>query len=140
MDVIRLDFQKRLVRCFINVYCASNRLLLSPCWHLVMVKEIFLSGRSQQVILEGRISSKKEVLSGVPHGTFLRPLLFLAFINDLPDVVKTSEFRLFVNDCLLFHHIRYHQDSSNLQIDLTALEDWERKYQMHFHPEKKYAQ
>ena len=50
--------------------------------------------------------------------------------NDLPDVVKTSDARLFVD------HIGNGKDSADLQTDLTALEDWETKWQMRFRPEK----
>ena len=60
-------------------------------------------------------------------GTVLGPLLILAFINDLPGVVKTSDARLFADDCLLYHHIRNDKDSLDLQADLSALEDWESR-------------
>ncbi|MEW8546480.1 MAG: reverse transcriptase domain-containing protein [Candidatus Thiodiazotropha sp.] len=102
---------------------------------LTWIKE-FLKDRSQQVVLEGQRSSQKEVLSGVPQGTVLGPLLFLAFINDLPEAVKTSEARLFADDCLMYRYIRNDKDSSDLQTDLHALEEWEAKWQMCFHPEK----
>ncbi|MEW8548082.1 MAG: reverse transcriptase family protein, partial [Candidatus Thiodiazotropha sp.] len=135
VDIILLDFSKAFDKV------PHQRLLHKLEYYgvrggtLSWIKE-FLSGRSQQVILEGQKSSQKEVLSGVPQGTVLGPLLFLAFINDLPEVVKTSEARLFADDCLLYRHIRHENDSSDLQTDLSALEDWETKWQMHFHPEK----
>ena len=65
----------------------------------------FLSSRKQLVLLDGVKSSEKEVLSGVPQGTVLKPLLFLSFINDLPDVTTSSDARLFADDCLLYRHI-----------------------------------
>jgi hypothetical protein len=65
----------------------------------------FLSSRKQLVLLDGVKSSEKEVLSGVPQGTVPRPLLFLSFINDLPDVTTSSDARLFADDCLLYRHI-----------------------------------
>ena len=135
VDIILLDFAKAFDKV------PHIRLLHKLDYYgirggtLSWIKE-FLSGRSQQVVLEGQKSSQKEVLSGVPQGTVLGPLLFLAFINDLPDVVKTSDARLFADDCLLYRHIRNDKDSVDLQTDLTALEDWETKWQMRFHPEK----
>ena len=57
----------------------------------------FLNGRSQTVVLEGDCSKEVPVTSGVPQGSVLGPILFLAYINDLPDKVK-SQVRLFADD------------------------------------------
>ena len=50
----------------------------------------WLSGRSQQVDLDGQASDPVPVLSGVPQGSVLGSILFLIFINDLPDNIKSS--------------------------------------------------
>ena len=58
----------------------------------------FLHGRTQKVILEGQSSSWATVASGVPQGSVLGPLLFLIYINDLPDCVTSSTVRLFADE------------------------------------------
>ena len=62
----------------------------------------FLSNRKQEVVLEGHHSFQADLLSGVPQGTVLGPLLFLAYIIDLPDSLKSSDARLFADDSLLY--------------------------------------
>jgi hypothetical protein len=54
------------------------------------------------------------------------PLLFLTYINDLPEATSSSA-RLFADACLLFCRIRKIQDAVDLQNDLSSLEEWERK-------------
>ena len=61
----------------------------------------WLSGRTQQVVLDGQASDPVPVLSGVPQGSVLGPVLFLLFINDLPDNIRSSV-RLFADDCVLY--------------------------------------
>jgi hypothetical protein len=55
-----------------------------------------------RVILEGAASEQAPILVGVPQGTVLGPLLFLTYINDMPEMVKSSETKLFADDGLLF--------------------------------------
>ena len=58
---------------------------------------------------------------------FWVPLLFLLFINDLPDIVKSNA-RLFADDCLLYRVINSKTDQLQLQEDLTNLEKWEKRW------------
>ena len=96
----------------------------------------FLSGRSQKVVLEGKSSSSVPVLSGVPQGSVLGPVLFLLYINDLPEYVSNSSVRLFADDTLLYLTIHNSSDCDKLQEDLNNLERWESDWQMSFHPQK----
>ena len=95
----------------------------------------FLSDRKQQVIVDGAISDPGPVTSGVPQGTVLGPLLFLIFINDLPDQLN-CKVRLFADDCIVYSKIHSEQDQHNLQSDLETLANWENTWGMEFHPQK----
>ena len=63
------------------------------------------------------------MVSGVPQGTVLCPLLFLLHINDLQSVVS-SKVRLFADDCLIYRNIKNEEDQIALQKDLNLLENW----------------
>ena len=95
----------------------------------------FLSNRSQTVVCEGTKSPPAAVVSGVPQGTVLGPLLFLAYINDMPGTVK-STIRLFADDALVYRNINSIEDSAELQKDLNELQQWEAEWQMEFNPDK----
>ncbi len=98
----------------------------------------FLTGRTQQVVINGSKSTSTQVISGVPQGTVLGPLLFLLYINDLPDNLS-STVRLFADDCLLYSPIKTDQDTSVLQNDLLKLEKWQHTWLMKFNPTKCYT-
>ena len=95
----------------------------------------FLNGRSQTVVLEGDCSEEVPVTSGVPQGSVLGPILFLIYINDLPDKVKSQE-RLFADDTAAYLAISKLADSEQLQADLDILQEWEIKWDMQFNPSK----
>ena len=135
VDVILLDFSKAFDKV------PHNRLLHKLSYYGVQDNTLrwiksFLADRKQEVLLEGVHSSPADVTSGVPQGTVLGPLLFLTYINDLPDVVQNSKTKLFADDCLLFKSIHNIYDQRLLQSDLTALEKWESEWQMEFNPSK----
>ena len=67
----------------------------------------------------------------MPQGLVLGPVLFLIFINDLPDNIR-SPVRLFADDCVLYRNIHSFQDCLILQEDLTSLGQWGADWQMKF--------
>ena len=74
----------------------------------------WLSGRTQKVVLDGQASDPVPVLSGVPQGSVLGPILFLIFINDLPDNIRSSV-RLFADDCaVIFLQICFYESWDSL--------------------------
>lgn len=69
------------------------------------------------------------VMSGVPQGSVLRPLLFLVFINDLPASLSVS-CQLYADDCILFQNINDNADSEKLNRYLMRVQKWATKSQM----------
>ena len=95
----------------------------------------FLSDRSQQVTVCGEESNWKRVTSGIPQGSVLGPLLFVIYINDLPDAVSSTPY-IFADDTKIFRIIKDESDEKSLQDDLWKLEKWSSDWLLKFHPEK----
>ena len=89
----------------------------------------FLTRRSQQVSVNGQLSQAKQVISGVPQGSVLGPLLFLCYINDMPENIKSS-IRLYADDALLYREIHSLEDSRILQEDINRLQEWANCWMM----------
>ena len=77
-----------------------------------------------------------KITSGVPQCSVHGPLLFLIYINDLPNCVENSVCRLFADDCILYQRIRSSQDSDKLQADLDQLKKWESIWLIEFNTSK----
>ena len=135
-DAILLDFQKAFDKV------PHQRLLYKLAYYGISPQahnwvQSFLTNRTQQVLLEGNMSSPINVTSGVPQGSVLGPLLFLIYINDLPDYIQNnSTVKMFADDTIIYHPITNQQDTNALQEDLDALQRWESDWLMHFHPQK----
>ena len=93
--------------------------------------QAFLGNRSQQVVIDGEESDSIPVNSGVPQGSVLGPILFLAYIDDLPGKIS-SQVCLYADDTALYLTIKGEEDSLALQKDLDTLSVWESKWDMHF--------
>ena len=96
----------------------------------------YLSNRQQLVSINGVHSSLLPVLSGVPQGSILGPLLFLVFINDLPDSTKFSNIHLFADDTKCSHAIKLPEDVTELQEDIDSLYRWSDQWSLPFNESK----
>ena len=140
VDVAILDFSKafdvvpraRLIRK-LRLYGIQR--------HTLQWISSFLRGRTQSVMVDGVRSHTgssiegDDVVSGVPQGAVMGPLLFLLYINDLPSVLDPStSCRLFADDCLIYRSIKSLSDQVTLPRDLEALHDsgelWGLKFNM----------
>ena len=95
----------------------------------------FLLGRTQCVALEGESSSHISVTSGVPQGSVLGLILFLLYINDLPEQIH-SKVRLFADDTAIYLTVDSKNNCKTLQQDLQKLEAWEKNWELDFNPSK----
>ena len=90
------------------------------------------------VVMDREKSFPGDVLSGVPQGTVLGPILFLIFINDIGERLN-SNINLFADDCALYRNIRSEEDSYILQNDLKMLYDWIKRWKMESNVSKCYS-
>jgi hypothetical protein len=81
----------------------------------------YLTNRQSQVRVSGILSSPFVVLSGVPQGSVLGPLLFNIFMNDLCDVINYSWYILFADDVKIFSVIKSPNDRNRLQSDIDSV-------------------
>ena len=128
VDVVYLDFQKAFDKV------PHQRLILKLKAHgndVINWIEKWLTHRRQRVIVDGEISNWKSVLSGVPQGSVLGPILFLIYINDLEDDISSKVLK-FTDDTKVFRKVTNDTDKQSLQDDLDKLVKWSEKWQMLF--------
>ena len=116
VDVIYLDFQK----AFDEV--PHQRLILKLKSHgmgnsIINLIEQWLTDRRQRVVVDGEVSSWKSVLSGVPQGSVLGPILFLVYISDLEERV-IGKILKFADDIKLFTKARKLEINKNYKMTL----------------------
>ena len=122
-DTLYLDFSKAFDK--VDHALLSKKLKLHGIQGKVLKWIMaFLTNRTQRVVINGESSITRVVISGVPQGTVLGPLLFLIYLNDIENAVTHSSIRLFADDARLIHKIDSICDAENLQSDLIAVIDW----------------
>jgi hypothetical protein len=129
-DIVYIDFSRafdsivfKKLLCKLESYGINGKLL---AWI-----EAFLNNRSQCVVIDHCFSSVSSVLSGVPQGSVLGPILFLIFINDLESICcGESNIMLFADDAKLYSRIDIDQPSVSLQHSLDRLSHWAESWQL----------
>ena len=98
--------------------------------------ESFLSNRTQTVVVDGFKSIIAFIVSGVPQGTVLGPVLFLIFINDMDNCILHSIARFFADDTRASKAIDSASDVNKLQEDVDAIIKWSEQNNMKLHKDK----
>ena len=122
-DIIYLDFQKAFDKVphkslLLNLEAAGIR---GSIYKFICD---FLSDRSCRINVNGKLSTKSAVKSGILQGSILGPLLFIIFINDLPSGIK-NHCMMFADDTKIFLN-----PGKALQLDVKRADDWAHTWQM----------
>ena len=108
---------------------------LGICGSFCRLIHSFLSDRRQRVVLSGQSSTWSHVKAGVPQGSILGLLLFLVYINDLPEGLTTSA-KLCADDTSLFSVVHDSAPSpASFNYDLLKISQWAYKWKMIFNPD-----
>lgn len=133
--MILTDFSKAFDRIDQNI-AVKKLLSLNVNPSLVLWISDFLMGRRQCVRYNTAISEWTEISAGVPQGTKLGPIVFLAIINDASlDIVDPIRRYKYVDDLTLLE-CRDQRKDSNIQAAVTSLRDWSLRNQMRLNPQK----
>ena len=134
-DVIYLDYAKAFDKVDHNIlikklyaYGVRGKLLN---W----IKS-FPTSRYQTVVVDGKHSSYELVISGVPQGSVLGPILFIIYINDLKERVKDSTISSFADDPRASKSIAVAEDTALLQKDFQRIVEWSIANNMVLHEKK----
>ena len=95
----------------------------------------FLHNRKQKVSVNGEESADHDVTSGIPQGSVLGPVLFVIYINDMPECVDAPIY-LFADDTKIYNEINKAGAKGLLQKDLDSLQKWSDTWLLKFHPNK----
>ena len=133
-DVVYLDFSKAFDK-------VDQGILLSKLKSIGITGSLFnwvrafLLDRRQAVAVEGQMSCWSPVISGVPQGTVLGPILFLVYVIDI-EVGINSKVSCFADDTRIMRAITEIDDVHDLQADLANIYEWAKNNNMAFNEDK----
>jgi hypothetical protein len=126
VDIIFLDFAKAF-DSVCHVKLLSKLRLFGVEGPLLDWFRGYLSNGQQRVVINGTHSSWVTIGSGFPQGSILGPILFLLFVNDMPEVISKSLLFMFADDSKCLKVINSLDDCVYLQSDLDRLYRWKMK-------------
>lgn len=131
VDVVYLDFSKAFDKVDFEIVLKKiqNLGIRGKVYNFI---KSFITNRKQTVTVDGQKSKPVSVLSGVPQGSVLGPLIFLILIGDIDSEIIDSIVRSFADDTRVSKGITNLNDISKLQEDLFKIYDWAEKSNMEF--------
>ena len=134
-DVIYLDYAKAFDKVDHSILLKKLS-LYGICGNLHKWLTQFLQNRQQIVIVDGQKSQPAPVISGVPQGTVLGPVLFIIYINEIEHVLREARSGSFADDTRLMKAVTSVADTSLMQRDLNATVGWSQRNNMLLHESK----
>ena len=136
-DVIYFDFTKAFDTVSHDLILRKLKTQYNIDGTLLKFFTEYLRCRKQRVIMENVVSESVDLLSSVPQGSILGPLLFVLFINDIyANIDKDTNIALYADDTKIWRDINSEADCEILQNDINSLSMWSRNNKMSFHPDK----
>ena len=135
VDIVYVDFAKAFDKVDINIVLKKIR-ILGITGRLADWIHCFLVHRKQQVIVNSAKSSSQEVMSGVPQGSVLGPLIFLILIGDIDKDIVSFFLSSFADDTRIGQEVDCEQDAVSLQNDLQSIYKWCESNSMCFNSDK----
>lgn len=134
-DVVYLDFSKAFDKVDLNLALTKVQ-NLGIGGKILKWLQSFLTNRYQTVLVDGTPSNPTPVISGVPQGSVLGPLIFLILMGDIDEKVQHSSTRSFADDTRLIKGIEIVEDTQKLQGDLNSVYVWSDDNNMEFNAVK----
>ena len=134
-DVIYLDFSKAFDKVDHIILLQKLEKIGIKGQLLLWIKN-FLTNRTQVVAVDGCLSEVEGVISGVPQGTVLGPLLFLVHIGDIDSTLQYATASSFADDTRIMMKVQSREDCNRLQLDLESVYEWARINNMTFNENK----
>ena len=135
VDVIYLDFAKAFDKVDFTIILQKLK-DMGIQGHVGRWIHQFITGRTQSVLVNGCRSKPAKVLSGVPQGSVLGPLLFLVLIGDIDQNIASAFLSSFADDTRMGHGTKTPQDTEALQEDLDSIYKWTDDNNMELHGDK----
>ena len=134
-DSIYLDYEKAFDKVDHRLLLAKLKKYQFPQLLIDWIRS-FLTDRVQTVVIKGKHSRPHAVVSGVPQGSVLGPVLFILFINDIENCIAGSTIGFFADDTRISCQISSSADVQILQNDLYSVIEWSAKNNMRLHSQK----